>query len=346
MTPTTATVDDLLLMLPERARNTARTAVTSAFPDAVLEAIELLHGGLSGSLVCKIIVDEQPYVLRIILDRTPLNDPTRQFACMRAAADAGVAPAVLFADADLGASVSAFVAPPAVAVARDAAALGTLLRRLHRGPAFPAFMSSFQLIEGGLADLQASGVVLPQLVREVVAAFPEVRSTLAPHLTEAPCHNDLNPGNILPDVDRLWLIDWDGACMGDPILDVAGLLHWFGFDAERRAAFLLAYHDGAPTPIDEAKLLVMEQVSWCFYMLVFLLISRGEDGLGNLDDIAPPSLPTFAEALTQIRDGTMRLHEASARRRLSLVMARQSLHDMAQPDFQIALERLKDAPAR
>lgn len=345
-----ASAASLLDALPERARERAQQALAEAFPHGTLQSVEMLHGGLSGSVVCKVIIDDRPYVLRAIMSPSPFTDPARQFACMHSAASAGVAPEVFFADATRGISICAFIPTPLGAdgmpMPRDAVALGVLLRRLHRGPAFPEFLSGFQMIEGGLAELSSSRALLPQVVREVLHVYPTVQAMLQPHLTSAPCHNDLNPGNVLSGVDHPWLIDWDGACMGDPVLDVAGLIHWFGFDTAQRQAFLRAYHDGPPTPLELAKLLVMEQVSWVFYLLVFLLISRGADGLGDLDAISRETLPSFRQALGEVRDGTLRLQDADGRRRLSLIMAKQALHDMATDDFHQAMDLLRGAAVR
>ncbi len=336
-----------LATLPTAQREAAAAAITAAFPGASLEELTLLHGGLSGTLVCRIQVDTHAYVLRAIVQRSPLNDPARQFASMQAAASVGVAPPVLHANVEAGVCITAYVPPPPGQSDhmgdRDTVQLGELLRRLHQGPSFPPFLDAFELIEGGVGQLEQHGVTLPRLARAVMEQHQRVRRVLAPHLTSAPCHNDLNPGNVLSDGERLWLIDWDGACMGDPLFDVAGLLHWFGMDDERKARFLAAYSEGTPSAHLQAKLLLMEQVSWCFYMLVFLLISLGPDGVGALDAVPVETLPTFREALAEIKRGTLALRDVHERRRLSLIMAKQSLAEMAQPAFQAAMARLGES---
>jgi aminoglycoside phosphotransferase (APT) family kinase protein len=301
---------------------------------------------MSGSVVCKIVVDDTPYVLRVVTQRSPMHDPARQLACMRTAAEISVSPALVYADADRGVSISAFIAPPnhatGVPAPRDAAELGSLLRRLHHGPTFPEFLDAFQMIEGGLAELTRAAVVLPALVRELLEQYDVAKQVLAPHVTYVPCHNDLNPGNVLFDGERQWLIDWDAGCMGDPLFDVAGAMHWFALDESRRETMLRAYYAGEPTPHDRAKLIVMEQVSWTFYTLVFLLISRGPDGVGDLDVIERGTLPTFNEALGMISRGELRLHESEGRRFLALVMAKQALAEMGTTNYGRALRELRE----
>ncbi len=42
------------------------------------------------------------------------------------------------------------------------------------------------------------------------------------------CHSDVNHNNwLLSDNDELYLIDWDGAMIADPAVDIGMLLHWY-----------------------------------------------------------------------------------------------------------------------
>ncbi|WP_129727863.1 phosphotransferase family protein [Ectobacillus funiculus] len=57
-----------------------------------------------------------------------------------------------------------------------------------------------------------------------------LRSSLAEvaHEELAVCHCDVNHNNwILSDDDELYLIDWDGAVIADPALDIGMLLYWY-----------------------------------------------------------------------------------------------------------------------
>ena len=337
---TDAAIQALTAIVPAAARDVAAQAIASAFPGGSLQFVEPMHGGMSGSLVAKIVVDQQPFVLRLIQQQNAFNNPLRQFTCMQIAAEIGVAPSVVYADAQRGVSICAYVTPPAIPVARDAAQLGSLISTLHRGPAFPANRDAFQYIDDAVAELTAGGTALPRLVEALLPRYDAVKRALARHVISVPCHNDLNPGNVLTDGERMWLVDWDSAAMGDPMYDLAGLIHWFGLDDARTATFLTAYFERAPTAHEAAKLLLMEQVSWCAYTLIFLQISRGPDGFGDVDAIPRESLPSFVEALGELRRGELQLQHVEARRRLALVMANQSLNAMDQPVFHAAMQQL------
>ncbi len=46
------------------------------------------------------------------------------------------------------------------------------------------------------------------------------------------CHNDLLPGNVLFDIDRAWLLDFEYAGMNDRYFDLANLSVNCGLDQE------------------------------------------------------------------------------------------------------------------
>ncbi len=75
-----------------------------------LLAVEPVLGGASGASIYRLETAARPYVLRLeALQGVGMRDPARGFACMRAAAGAGVAPALLHADHVTGAAVMDFV---------------------------------------------------------------------------------------------------------------------------------------------------------------------------------------------------------------------------------------------
>jgi thiamine kinase-like enzyme len=327
----------ILATLPPAAQTRAAQALAEAFPGARLQSLEPLHGGLSGALVYRLTVDGRPFVLRMIVEHSLLNDPVRQLTCLQLASEHKLTPHVQYASIELALSISAYLAhQPALPELRRNADLvahfGDLLRRLHTGPAFPSFLDAFQMIEGGLEQLARRGVALPRLTQAALAEYEPVKQALQPHLISAPCHNDLNPANVLYDSRRLWLIDWETACMGDPMFDLAGLIHWFMFDAGQKATLLRAYFQRNPTERELAKLALMKHVSWWFYAIVFLLSLPGEEAhaLPASDD---ERLPSFAEMMAAVGKGEIQLHDADTRRRLSLVLAQQSLDAMRQPAF-------------
>ncbi len=285
-------------------------------------------------------------MLRIVTQRNPLTDPVRQFAAMRIAAECGVAPEVLHADADAGLVISAFVPPQPFTTLFDdparVAELGALVRRLHDGPAMPPFLDTFQAIEQALIGIAASGTVLSPLMSEFLVHFEQVKDALRPHLTLGASHNDLNPGNLLHDGERFWIIDWESAWQNDPYFDLATVLHWFGFAGERERALLHGYFGGAPTAWQQAKLELMRQVVSCYYAVVFLLIPLQRKEFPPALDLDRDSLPSFTDIRAAMRDGTVPLATAADHARFSLVMINDALRRMENVEYAGARSRLTD----
>src|SRR5580704_10083036 len=105
--------------------------------------MRLLQGGVSGAMIWRINFGGRPFVLRLEPERIALHDRERGYACMCTAAAAGVAPAVLYADAASGVAIMDFVAGrPLSEHPRGPAGLvqdlGTLIARLHASAPFPS----------------------------------------------------------------------------------------------------------------------------------------------------------------------------------------------------------------
>jgi thiamine kinase len=74
------------------------------------------------------------------------------------------------------------------------------------------------------------------------------------------CHNDVHHLNLLSDDQRLWLLDWEYAGIGDPFFDLAAVSCYHGYDAALREQLLLAYC-GQLTIVDSERL---QRMCWLF----------------------------------------------------------------------------------
>ena len=112
-------------------------------------------------------------------------------------------------------------------------------------------------------------------------------------------HNDLNPGNIVYDGARLWLVDWDAAFRADRYVDLATLANWFTRDAAGKAALLATYFGRAPEPEERARFEVMRVVNHLFTGVIFLNVAAGERPEARLADrtLAGPGLADLHERL-------------------------------------------------
>src|SRR5689334_11785797 len=133
--------ESLLDIVPAEHREKARAALAAAFGRGEADELQPVVGGVSGALTYRVAVAGRSYLLRMETRRSPLRNP-HQYACMRIAADAGIAPSLRHADAEAGVAVMDFVCQrphgdypggPS-ALARD---LGRLAARLQKTPTFP-----------------------------------------------------------------------------------------------------------------------------------------------------------------------------------------------------------------
>ncbi|WML45695.1 phosphotransferase family protein [Neobacillus sp. PS3-40] len=96
-----------------------------------------------------------------------------------------------------------------------------MLKRLEKSPLLPETL--FQMVRDELD--------------EEVHSMPEVQKTIAFLTKEGAnvysdekvvCHGDVNHNNwLLSECNQLYLIDWDGAMIADPAIDLGLLLYWY-----------------------------------------------------------------------------------------------------------------------
>jgi thiamine kinase-like enzyme len=120
--------------------------------------------------------------------------------------------------------------------------VGAALRRLHDGPAIPSRFDSFRVVEGYRAIAEERGAGIPAAhdwASELAGRIEERRRGEPPR----PCHNDLLNANFIADGDRLWIVDWEYAGMGDPFFDLGNFAVNHELDAEGER-LLLESHGG------------------------------------------------------------------------------------------------------
>lgn len=96
-----------------------------------------------------------------------------------------------------------------------------MLSRLGVKPIMPA--SFLHMVQQGL-DIEL--LQIPSIKKSVEFLTNEVHHIKCDKLVV--CHGDVNHNNwLLSDNNQLYLIDWDGAMIGDPAMDLGSLLYWY-----------------------------------------------------------------------------------------------------------------------
>lgn len=232
--------------------------------------------------------DRDEYVLRVAT-RTAVThlgvNRDEEIAAARAAADAGLAPEVLYADPATGHLLTRRVVggrhwsatelrePAKRARAADA------LRRLHRITGTPGDTGAvFRRIEHLLASAAGLGLELPpglpeqrRRLRDIEAQRTSDRDRMPPGLN----HNDFWLNNFLDDGERLWLLDWEFAGRGDGLYDLATTAFAGGYSDEETTRLLGDY--GLDRLSDRAALAEMKWVV-LFFEAAWSLVMHGLRG--------------------------------------------------------------------
>jgi thiamine kinase-like enzyme len=118
------------------------------------------------------------------------------------------------------------------------------LRAIHDGPPVPGRFDSFRVVEAYREATQARGGSVPDHYAEAAAAAERIEAVMGGR-PPVPCHNDLLTANFIDDGERLRIVDWEYAGMGERFFDLANLSINNGFSEEEDRALLDAYFGGA-----------------------------------------------------------------------------------------------------
>jgi thiamine kinase-like enzyme len=213
-------------------------------------------------------VDDQRFVVRLAGKNTGLLGIDRE--AERAAAEAahavGIGPEVVAFLPALGCLVTRFLDAepiPTVAMRRPAMLRRTVgaIRAFHEGPALPSKFSPHGVVEAYREAAEARGVVIPRAHDDLLRLSRHIEEAFAEHPAAAkPCHNDLLNANFLLARDRVFIVDYEYAGMGDTFFDLGNFSINHGFDDEADRALLTAYFGGLTT-VRTARLKLMRIMS-------------------------------------------------------------------------------------
>ena len=96
-------------MIPGDKKAAVEHALQQAFGVTEFEDITPLTAGLSSALIFRITVLGKPYLLRIITRNDAMSDPAHWYSCMKAAAEAGIAPHVWYTSLDDRIAITDFI---------------------------------------------------------------------------------------------------------------------------------------------------------------------------------------------------------------------------------------------
>jgi hypothetical protein len=322
--------------IPRDRREAVLRALEAAFPGVSIDKVEAVAGGASGALIFGVTIAGADYLLRLETARDAFRDPERQYACLKIAAEAGVAPKLYAADARDGVAVTDFVrATPGV----HAVAIVQQLLKLHAAPLFPPLVDYIQGVETLIGLARETGILPPKGLFAMLSTFGALKAAYPTADAElVSSHNDLNPSNILFDGQRAWFIDWESAFAGDRYVDIAAVANFFARTEPEREAVLGAYFGAALDDYRRARFFLMRQINRLFYATVLLNAAAAERPGARLT-AADLDVPRLADIDGPVSD----LTTYDGRVRSACVFLNEAVNDVASPEFASAAARVAAA---
>jgi len=259
------------------------------------------------------------YVIRLAGNDTHLLGISREVehAATVAAAGVGIGPEVTAFIRPEGYLVTRFIVgePVSLEQVHQPATLRRVadsIRRIHGGPAIPGLFVPLRIVEAYMALAIERGVPRPAAWGDAHAVGRRIeRALLDAPIELRPCHNDLLNANFIDDGERIRIVDWEYAGMGDPFFDLGNFSVNHGLAADEDAILLAAY-EGEVRASRLSRLALMRIVS-DFREAMWGVLQQGissldVDFVAYADEhferlLANASLPTFDQHLREAAGG-------------------------------------------
>jgi aminoglycoside phosphotransferase (APT) family kinase protein len=279
------------MTIPDAKIVAVQRALQETFGTTEFEQTGNLSRTNNSDPVFRIIVRGSPYLLRIIMR---VDDPACHFSCMTAAAEAGAAPRVWYANIADKICIADFVESVPFPLTDALVRIPEVLRKLHALPPFPpranhlntspTYLTNDGPARDQFLQMFRSAEILPRDEGEqFFAAYEKVLAAYhRDDLDMVSGHNDLKPDNMLFDGDRLWLVDWEAAFLNDRYCDLAVMANFAVSNEDEERIYLQQYFGQAPDEYQLARLYLMRQVVHMFYTMAYLWLGlRGSDTGGK-----------------------------------------------------------------
>jgi thiamine kinase-like enzyme len=224
--------------------NEVTELVARLWPGRAFEVVPLSSGITNANFMVDLGDDQ--VVVRIPGEHTELLgiDRRQESAANRLAASIGIAPPVLAESAEEGWLVSQFLKGRTVSALELASEpllveVSTTLRRVHSAGTIEKYFDPFTIVRDYHRTAQERGVAEPFDYLGALSVLERIEA-VRPFRPTRFCHNDLLNGNFLYD-ERLRILDWEYAGMGDPMFDLASLSVNHAFTPESDEQLLRHY---------------------------------------------------------------------------------------------------------
>jgi len=329
-------------MIPEEKKAAVERALRETFGVGEFEEISRMTKGLSSDLVFRIVVRGSAFLMRIMTRMDERNDPVRILACMKAAAEAGLAPRVLYFNTADGIAIIDFIEGVSFPAAQALVQLPATLGRLHALPPFPKAFNYVTAHNGFIWRFRKTGLVPNGEIEEVFPRYEQL-CAVYPRLGAdmVSCHMDLKPENILFDGQRAWLVDWMAASVNDRYFDLAIVANFLVTNDKDELTYLEVYFGKRPDEYQRARFFLMSQVLHMFAATIFLLLGAAGKPIEQSGD-----LPSFRDFHRRIWAGEVDLADNDLKIVYGMVHWKRLLENVRRTRFDEALGIVREQNGR
>lgn len=283
----TLTVEEAIARVP-MWRNTNEITVTP------------LPGGIT-NLNYRVDAGNKSYHLRISGENTELLGIHREHehSAHAIAGELEIAPEVIYFIEPEGYLVTRFINGQHIPIEemrepKNIQRVAEILNKIHSMPSIPGVFSAFQVVRDYADIAKKYNVTFPQNFKWLFHQMSEAENAMkSTSRIQRPCHNDLLNGNFML-ADRLYVLDWEYAGMGDVFFDLANFSNNHDL-SEEESEFLLDCYFGRITNQAIAHLNIMRIMS-DFREAMWGLV---QIGISKLDFDFPAYADKHFDRLTQ-----------------------------------------------
>lgn len=241
--------------------------------------ISLLKGGFSSDALFKINLSGKNYVLRFMGDNHSLEQRKIISTSFEWAGLNSFGPKSYLADQDQYAFILSEFSEGKTLNLEDTKnkkileAIGIILSKLHKTLPPKKNYQEFSQFTFGQKWYQTTAaekgkIIGPSALKEAYKNWVKIRDEVnRTPIKNSMLHNDPNLRNILWNNDKITLLDWELAGIGDPRKEVAHVCAWYGLNDELTKVFLTAYYDREPTNkelkiLKQLKMQILLEFAW------------------------------------------------------------------------------------